>query len=434
MEPFVLGIIFVGVLMVMLFIGMPVAFGAALTGFIGLLILAGPVPALDVVGTTPWAKITTYSFTVIPLFVLMGYFAFGAGLATQAFETGKKWVGHIRGGLAMATIFACACFAACSGVTVATAALFGKMAVPEMERQGIKSRLAAGVVAASGTFSCMIPPSGIMVIYAIMAEVSIGKQLIAGIFPGLITAVLYGGMLVLMTRLDPKLAPVTAKPAPWKERLTSTPKLGGILLLALIIMGGIYTGIFTPTEAGAIGAFTAFLMLMIVKRNKAGQTLKQAFLDTGRTTGMIAAVLFGIIIFAHFLALSRLTYVMIEWIGSLDVSRYVILGAIVIFYIILGMFFEAVGMLILSIPFILPIIVELGFDPIWFGIFAVKNVEIGLVTPPVGITVYVVKGVCPHIPLEEIFKGIFPFILMDILVLVLLAAFPQIALFLPSLM
>ena len=171
-----------------------------------------------------------------------------------------------------------------------------------------------------------------------------------------------------------------------------------------------------------------------VKKGKAGPPLKQACIDAAKTTGMIAAVLFGIIIFAHFLALSRLTYVMIEWIGSLDVNRYVILGAIVLFYIILGMFFEAIGMLILSIPFILPLVVELGFDPIWFGIFAVKNVEIGLVTPPVGITVYVVKGVCPHIPLEEIFKGILPFILMDIVVLVLLAAFPQIVLFLPSLM
>lgn len=428
----IIGLIGVGFLLLCLTTGMPIGLAAALVGFFGIWYLVGLSPALGALGLVPYSKAASYAFTVLPLFIIMGYFAFNAGLATKAFETGKRWMGHLPGGLAMATISACAAFGACCGMSVAASAIMGRLVIPEMEKLHYKPQLAAGVVAASGTFAAMIPPSGIMVVYAVMTEVSVGKMLIAGLFPGLITAVLYGLLLYVRVKRNPSLTGDAIPPYPWQERLRSLPQLWSIWVIAGVIIGGIYTGIFTPTEAAAIGAFVSLLLLLIARKTDRWNSFMRSLIETAQTTAMIFLIIVGIVIFAKFLALSRLPYSIVEGISRLELNSYIILGCIMGFYIVLGMFMESIGMLLLSIPVALPIVLSLGFDPIWFGVLVVKTIEIALVTPPVGLNVYVIKGVAPHITMEDIFRGGIPFLTMDIIVLILMILFPQIVLFLPN--
>ncbi len=428
----IIGFIGIGIMLLLLVFGLPVAFAAGITGFLGIWFLAGLKPAITQIGTVPFSVPASYALTVIPLFIIMGYFAFNAGLPQQAFETGKKWLGHIPGGLAMATITGCAAFAACTGATVASAAVFSKVAIPEMEKIGYSPRLAAGVVAASGTFACMIPPSGLMVMYAIMAEVSVGKALIAGLFPGLVTAVFYSASLYLRVRRNPRISGGILPPASWRDRMISLPPLWGVFIMAFSIIGGIFLGIFTPTEAGAVGAAVGFILLMTKRNISKWPSLKDSLLDTGLTTAMVLFILIGVIIFANFLALSRLTNFLVDTITGFSVNRYVVLVGFMVLYIIGGMFLNSTPLLLLSMPVIYPVVMKFGFDPFWFGILVMKTIEVGQVTPPVGLTAYVVHGVARHIPLEDIFRGTLPFILMDFVVLALVMIFPQIALFLPN--
>lgn len=432
MSPEIVGAVGLVVLLLFLATGMPIGLAAALIGFLGIWNLVGLMPALGALGLVPYSKAASYAFTVLPLFIIMGYFAFNAGLASKAFETGKRWMGHLPGGLAMATITACAAFGACCGMSVATSAIMGRLVIPEMEKLNYKPQLAAGVVAASGTFAAMIPPSGIMVVYAIMAEVPVGKMLMAGLLPGVITAIFYGGMLYVRVKWHPSLTGDVIQPYPWKERIQYIPQLWSIFVIALVIIGGIYTGIFTPTEAAAIGAFVSFLLLLIARRKDRWNSFKKSLIETAQTTAMIFLIIVGIVIFSKFLALSRLPYSIVEWISELNMNRYAVLVFIIFFYIVLGMFVESIGMLLLSIPVALPIIEALGFSPIWFGVVVVKTIEIALVTPPVGLNVYVIKGVAPHITIEDIFRGSIPFLIMDILIIMMMIAFPQIVMFIPN--
>jgi tripartite ATP-independent transporter DctM subunit len=428
----IVGVIGLAGLLICLSTGMPIGLSAAFIGFLGIWHLSGLVPALGLIGLVPYSKAATYAFTVLPLFVVTGYFALNAGIAAKTFETGKRWMGHLPGGLAMATIASCAAFGACCGMSVATTAIMGRLVIPEMEKLNYKHQLAAGVVAASGTFAAMIPPSGIMVIYAIMAEVSVGKMLMAGLFPGLLTALAYGGMLYVRVKRNPSLTGELIPPFTWKERFRSLPQLWSVFIIAFVIIGGIYTGIFTPTEAAAIGALVSLILLLITKAVNRRDAFAKSIHETAKTTAMIFLIIIGIVIFAKFLAISRLPYTLVEWIAGLDINRYGILACILFFYIILGMFMESIGMLLLSIPVALPIIESLHFDPIWFGVIVIKTIEIALVTPPVGLNVYVLKGIAPQIAITDIFKGSLPFIIMDILVLILMILFPQIVLFLPA--
>jgi tripartite ATP-independent transporter DctM subunit len=432
MSSEIIGLIGVGLLLLSLTTGMPVGLAASLIGFLGIWFLVGLNPALGAIGLVPYSKAASYEFTVLPLFIIMGFFAFNAGLATKAFETGKRWMGHLPGGLAMATIGACAAFGACCGMSVAASAIMGRIVIPEMEKLHYKPQLAAGVVAASGTFAAMSPPSGIMVVYAIMTEVSVGKMLMAGLLPGMVTAVLYGVMLYIRVKRDPSLTGDAIPPYPWNERLRSFPQLWSIWVIAAVIIGGIYTGIFTPTEAAAIGAFVSLILLLMAKKTNRWNSFIQSLIETAQTTAMIFLIIVGIVIFAKFLALSRLPYSIVEWISRLELNSYIILTFIMGFYIILGMFMESIGMLLLSIPVALPIVLSFGFDPIWFGVLVVKTIEIALVTPPVGLNVYVIKGVAPHISMEDIFRGGIPFLIVDVIVLILMILFPQIVLFLPN--
>ena len=428
----IIGLIGVGVLLLLLLTGMPIGLAAALVGFLGIWYMVGISPALGALGLIPYSEAASYAFTVLPLFIIMGYFAFYAGLATRAFETGKRWLGHLPGGLAMATIIACAAFGACCGMSVAACAIMGKIVIPEMEKLHYKPKLAAGVVAASATFAAMIPPSGIMVVYAIMSEVSVGKMLMAGLFPGMITAMLYGIMLYVRVRRNPSIAGDVIPPYPWRERLHSIPQLWGVWVMAVVVIGGIYTGIFTPTEAAAISAGVGVILLLTRKGISRWNSFRLSLIETARTTAMIFLIIIGIIIFAQFLAMSRLPYSIVEWISRLKLNPYTVLACIMGFYIVLGMFMESIGMLLLSIPVALPVAISLGFDSIWFGVLVVKTIEVALVTPPVGLNVYVIKGVAPHISMEDIFRGGIPFLLMDIIVLILMILFPQIVLFLPN--
>jgi C4-dicarboxylate transporter DctM subunit len=427
-----IGLLGIVVLLIFLSTGMPIGLGAALVGFLGIWYLSGLTPAFGALGLVPYAKAASYSLTVLPLFILMGYFAFNAGLASRAFDTGKRWLGHLPGGLALATITGCAAFGACCGMSVAAAATMGRLVIPEMEKLHYKPSLTTGVIAASGTLSSLIPPSGVMVVYAIMAEVSVGKMLMAGLFPGLITAFFYAVGLYITVKRNPSIAGDPIAPYAWRNRLKSLRELWSVTLIALAIIGGIYTGVFTPTEAAAVGAIVALIMNLTTKGVDRWASFKLSIVDASRTTGMIFLIIAGIVIFARFMAMSRLPYSVVEWISGLGFNRHLTLVCMMIFYIFLGMFLESMGMLLLTIPVALPIIESLGFDPIWFGALVVMTIEIGLITPPIGLNVYVIKGVADHVKLEEIFRGSVLFIIMDVLTLALMIIFPQIALFLPD--
>ena len=430
MDPLIMGLLGLAAIFVLVVLGMRIAFATALVGFTGLWVMKDMGVAGKVLGFLPHSIVAHYSLSVIPLFIIMGYYAYYAGLTDEIFQTARQWVGHLHGGLAIATVFGCAGFAACTGASTASAAIMGRVAIPEMRKYGYHPRLAAGVVAASGTLASLIPPSVILVIYGIITEQSIGALLVGGFIPGVVSAAIYAGMIYTRVRLFPELGQVQPK-ASWKERFVSLRRTWGVLLLIFVIIGGIYSGIFTPTEAGGAAAFAAFLMALS-SRNLNMERLRESLLETGRTTIMIFSIIVGVLIFVRFLALSGLPSTFSEFVLGLPVPRLFILLLILCIYIFLGMFLDAIGMLMLTLPIVFPAITALGYDAIWFGIIAVKMCEICLITPPVGLNCYIVRSVAPDIPLEEIFRGIIPFVAMDILTVGILIAFPQIVTFLPS--
>jgi len=430
MDPLIMGLLGLAAIFVLVVLGMRIAFATALVGFLGLWVMKNMGVAANVVGFLPHGIVAHYSLSVIPLFIIMGYYAFYAGLTDDVFFTARQWVGHLPGGLAIASVFGCAGFAACTGASTASAAIMGRVAIPEMRKYGYHPRLAAGVVAASGTLASLIPPSVILVIYGIITEESIGALLIGGFIPGVISAAIYAGMIYTRVKISPEMGQVQPK-ASWKERFVSLRRTWGVLLLIFLIIGGIYSGVFTPTEAGGAAAFSAFLMALFMRRLTI-ERLKESLLETGRTTIMIFSIIVGVLIFVRFLALTGLPSSFAEFILGLPVPRLLILIMILCVYIFLGMFLDAIGMLMLTLPIVFPAVVSLGYDPIWFGIIAVKMCEICLITPPVGLNCYIVRSVAPDIPHEEIFRGIIPFVAMDVLTVGVLIVFPQIITFLPS--
>ena len=416
-----------------MFLGMRIAFAAALVGFIGLVILKGWAVAGGAVGFLPYRIVAHYPMSVIPLFIIMGYFAFYAGLTRDIFDTARKWVGHLPGGLAIATVFGCAGFAACSGSSTASAAVMGKIAIPEMRKYGYDQKLAAGVVAASGTLASLIPPSFVIVIYGIITEQSIGALLIAGFIPGVISAFIYAAMLYFRSRFSRGGLAQTLPPTPWKARLISLRSIWGMVVLVLVVLGGLYAGVFTPTEAGGVGAFGAFLMALLLRR-LSWSNIKESLLETGKTTAMIFTILVGVLILLRLLALSGITKLFTTTMLSLPWPPLAILVGILFVYLVLGTFMSGIGMMMVTLPLVVPVVISLGYDPIWFGIIVIKMVEIAVITPPVGMNVYVTQSAAPDIPLTDVFKGILPFLAMDILTVALLIAFPQIILWLPQTM
>jgi len=432
MDPLIMGLLGLLAIFILVVLGMRIAFATALVGFVGLWSMKNIIVAGKVVGFLPHGIVAHYSLSVIPLFIIMGYYAFYAGLTDDIFKTARAWVGHLPGGVAIATVFGCAGFAACTGASTASAAIMGRVAIPEMIKSGYHPRLAAGVVAASGTLASLIPPSVVLVIYGIITEQSIGELLIAGFIPGIVSAAIYAGMIYTRVKITPGLGQLQPK-ATWKERIISLKGTWGVLVLIILIIGGIYSGVFTPTEAGGAGAFGAFLMALGMRRLTWAR-FKESLLETGHTTIMIFSIIVGVLIFVRFLALTGLPSDFSEFVLSLPIPPLLILLLILLIYVFLGMFLDAIGMMMLTLPIVFPAVVALGYNPIWFGIILVKMCEICLITPPVGLNVYIVRSVAPKIPLEEIFRGIIPFLAMDILTVFVLIIFPQIVTFLPETM
>lgn len=430
MDPLTMGLLGLGAIFVLILLGMRIAFATALVGFVGLWIMKDMGVAGKVVGFLCHGIVAHYSLSVIPLFIIMGYYAFYAGLTDDIFFTARQWIGHLPGGIAIATVFGCAGFAACTGASTASAAIMGRVAIPEMKKYGYHPRLAAGVVAASGTLASLIPPSVILVIYGIITEQSIGALLIAGFIPGIVSAAIYAAMIYTRVKIYPELG-IPQPGVSLKAKFFALKGTWGVLVLIVLIIGGIYSGVFTPTEAGGAGAFGAFLMALFMRR-LTKERLKESLLETGRTTIMIFAIIVGVLIFVRFLALSGLPNTFTQFVLDLPIPPSLILVLILCIYVFLGMFLDAIGMMMLTLPMVFPAVTGLGYDPIWFGIIIVKMCEICLITPPVGLNCYIVRSVAPDIPLEEIFRGILPFLAMDILTVALLIAFPQIITFLPS--
>jgi len=431
-KPLTAGLLGIGLLIVLLFSGMPIGMVMALLGFVGMAYVAGLGAGLTSIGAPPHSTAASYSLSVIPLFVLMGAFCFYSGLSRDLYFTVYRWLGHLPGGLSMATVGACAGFAAVSGSSVATVATMGTVALPEMQRYKYDSALATGCIAAGGSIGILIPPSVILVIYGILTEQSIGKLFLAGFIPGVLEAVFYMITIYILCRRNPLMGP-RGERSNFIERLVSLKGTWGVLALFVLVIGGIYMGIFTPTEAAGVGAFGAFLFAL-GKRQLTWKRFTDSLVETGKTTALTFLILIGAAIFGYFLAITRLPFELADMVAGLEVNRYIILGVIIIIYLFLGAIMSAMAMIILTVPIFFPVIVALGFDPIWFGIIIVRVVEMGQITPPVGINVFVMKGVAKDVPMYTIFRGIVPFLIADICHVILLVAIPQISLFLPNLM
>ncbi|MCX8021760.1 MAG: TRAP transporter large permease [Syntrophorhabdaceae bacterium] len=433
MSPVLVGIIGCGLVILLLILGMPIAFLMMFVGFFGIWTLTSLDAALPVVAKTLYEVASNYPYTIIPLFILMGGFATTAGITGELYNTFDKWFRRLPGGLGVATIAACAGFAAVSGSSVAAAAAMGNIALPEMRKFNYHPRLATGVIAAGGTLSFLIPPSLGFVVYGMLTEQSIGKLLISGIIPGILLSIAYIVIVIIQVKIDPSLAPKTPGSVPLKEKLYALKGIWETLLVFFIVMGGIYLGFINPTEAGAIGA-TALLIIVLIKRRLTLKGLFNALIEMTRISVMVLFLVSGATVFSYFLALSTIPTVVSNWIAGLAISRYLILAIIIGIYFLLGCFLDAVSMMVLTLPVIFPVVVALNFNPIWFGVVAVLMMEAGLITPPVGLNVYTLAGIAKDIPMAEIFRGSVPFLIAIIAVAVILTIFPKLALFLPGLM
>jgi C4-dicarboxylate transporter, DctM subunit len=411
---------------------MPLAFSMGMVGIAGIGLTRGWEPALASTAQVVYETGFAYTLSVIPLFILMGNFVARAGLAHELFAAAYAFIGHFRGGLAHATVAACAGFGAICGSSIATAATMSKVAYPSMKKMGYSDSLATGVMAAGGTLGIMIPPSTIMVIYGIITETNIGKLFAAGVIPGILTALLMMAAIVYMTSKDPEHAPA-GKRSTWSERWAALRGIWGVVLLVIVVLGGIYGGLFTATEGAGFGAAGAFLFAL-ARRRLTWAILIQVLVESARTTAMLFTLLIAATIFANFVNFTSMPNDLKEWITHLGLSPVMIITAMMLIYIVLGTVMEELTMVLLTIPLFFPIVTALGFDPVWFGVLIVMIVQIGLISPPVGMNLFVINTLLPKVGLSNIFKGCWPFVLVMIFVLGLLIAFPQISLWLPSLM
>ena len=427
-----IGIIGILVLVVLLYSKMPVGFAMGFLGLIGFSYVVNFDAGLNLLARDVWDVFSSYNLTVIPLFVFMGQIAFHAGISRRLYDSAYVLLGHRRGGLAMTTVGACAAFSAICGSTNATAATMATVALPEMKRYGYDMGLATGTVAAAGSLGILIPPSVIFIVYGILTEQSIGKLFAAGILPGILLCFLFLLTIHLRVMKNPSLAPPGPKSSV-REKFRSFAGILETLLLFALVMGGIFFGLFTPTEAAAVGAFMTLLIAMI-RRQLYWKGFIQSLADTTKISCMIMVIVTGAVIFGHFMAITRIPYLLADYVSSLPLPPHAIIGVIILVYLVGGCFMDALAMIMLTIPIFFPVVQTLGFDPIWFGVVIVLITEMGVITPPVGINVYVVYGVARDVPLEKIFRGVFPMLISLLVCNLLIILFPQIALWLPSLM
>ena len=417
-------------LFVLMMLRVPVGMAMGLVGVTGYSWIVGPGPALKLVGQTSLRTVTDYTFGVIPMFMLMGAFVSASGLSREMFKAADAFLGHLRGGLGIATVVACGGFAAICGSSVATAATFSAVAYPEMRRFGYPQSFSTGVIAAGGTLGAMLPPSTVLAVYAILTQQDIGKLFMAGVLPGLLAIAMYVLTIALIVRIRPNFLPAGAV-KPWRERAGALRLIWAPLLLFVFVIGGLYGGFFTPTEAGGVGATGAFLLGVLRKKLNRANT-REALLQATRTAAAVFTVLIGALLFGYFLTITQTPQKLTEFLTGLGVGRYGVLALIMVMYLVLGCLMDAMAMIILTVPIIFPVVTALGFDPIWFGVIIVMTVELGLIHPPVGMNVFVIKSVVKDVSFTTIFKGVLPFVATDIVRLIILIAFPIIALWLPT--
>jgi len=426
----ILGLVGIGFLVSLLLLRMPIGFAMGFVGFVGAGYIVGIDAGISSLEIAPYITVENFFLVVLPLFFLMGSFCFVAKISRDLYDTCYTWLGNLPGGLASATIGGCAGFAAICGDSLATAAAMGRVALPEMRRFNYADGLSCGAIAAGGTLGILIPPSMGFIFYALITEQSVGKLFMAGLIPGILLASLFIVSITIRSKLSPTMGPAGPQTT-LKQKIVSLKGTWAVIVLFLLVIGGLYMGIFTVIEAGAVGAFGAFL-LMVLKGRANRRTITEALLDTGRTIPMIIAILIGVAVLGYFLAISQLPLKISAAVAGLDVHRYVILALILLFYVVVGCLMNIIPMILLTLPIFWPTIVALGFDPIWFGVIMVIMMEMGQITPPVGMNVFVIAGIAETVPLLTIFKGIVPFFLIEILIIIILVLFPQIALWLPS--
>jgi C4-dicarboxylate transporter DctM subunit len=431
MSPEYVGICGIGLLLLLFVLRMPVAFAMALVGFVGFAYLSGPDPALSLLSQDIFESFSSYPLSVIPMFILMGSFAYASGISERLFQTTYTWVGALRGGLTIATVLACSGFAAICGSTAATAATMGKIALPEMRKYKYDITLAAGSVASAGTLGILIPPSTVFIVYGILVEESIGKLFVAGIIPGIILTLMFVGVVAILCHRNPSLGP-PGEATSWKAKVKATGGIFEAIVLFLLAIGGLFLGWFSPTQAGAIGAGGA-LLIGLIRRKLTWKTFVESGKDGLLTACMVMFIITGATIFGHFLAVSNIPFLLADWIANLPISRMAIMTVIIFIYFMGGFFMDSMALIVVTVPIFYPIVQKLGFDPIWFGVIIVLTAEMGVITPPVGVNVFVIKGIAPDIPLELIFRGIIPFLFAIILLTILITLVPQIATFLPNL-
>lgn len=415
----------------LIFLRVPVAVAMGLVGVVGFAIVNGFFGVSFVMGAAPFEAVFPYGLSVVPLFVLMGVVTAHSGLSRSLYKAVNAFVGHRRGGLAMATVGACAGFGAISGSSLATVATMCRVSLPEMRRHGYDDRLAAGSIAAGGTLGVLIPPSILLVLYGILTELSIGRLFLAALLPGALATLLYMAAVSVQTRLNPSLGPA-AERMPWGERLVVLKDVWGIVLLFALVLGGIYLGWFSPTEAAAVGAFGAFAIALL-RRQLSLSVFRTCLTETAGTTGMIFFILIGAAVFNYFIETTNLPQMLVAAAQGADLNRYVVLALVMLFYLVLGCFMDSLSMILLTVPFVFPLVEAMDFNGIWFGILLVTVAELGLITPPVGMNLFVLQGVAPELRMQTIVRGVAPFLAADLVRLVILIALPPIALWLPSL-
>lgn len=425
-----IGLIGIAAMLALLLLGVPIALAMAATGAVGLWVLEGPGPALAHTLLIPWAEGRSFVLVTIPLFVLMGQLVFHTGLATDLYDGVRTWIGKVPGGMAITSVIACGGFGAVTGSSIATVATMGAIVMPEMRRYKYHPRLATGSLAASGTLGILIPPSLIFIFYGVMTETSIGALFMAGIIPGILTAAMFSTIIFVRCIVTPSLGP-PGPGATWAERWASTLGLLPILTLFFLVIGGIYGGIFTPTEAAGVGC-TGVLVAAGLKRRLTANAMSKALEETALVSAMIFAIIVGGYLVARFLAVTGITEDLVALLVGMELGRVSFLLLLVLIYLVLGAMLDVFGMLVLTIPFVMPVVGELGIDPIWFGVFAVMMAELALVTPPIGANVFVMRRTAPEVPMGDIFMGVLPFVAGELVVISLVIAFPEIALWLPQ--
>jgi tripartite ATP-independent transporter DctM subunit len=431
MSPFVIGLAGFAVLIFLMFLRMPVGFVMALVGYLGFGLIISWSAASSLIIRDFYATFTSYNLTVVPLFVLMGQIAFHSGISGRLFNSANKFFGHLPGGLAIATIGACAGFSAVSGSTSATAATMASVALPEMKKFKYDPALATGVVAAGGSLGILIPPSTIFIIYGIMTEQSIGELFIAGVIPGILLSLFFVISILIWTRFNPEIGP-RAPRSTWEEKIKSLSGIIETLILFVLVMGGLFAGFFTPTEAAGVGA-AGTIVIALAGRRLTWQGFVRALYDTTRISCMIFVVVAGATVFGHFLAVTQIPANIGSFVAGLQFHPMIIMGFIIVIYLFLGCLMDSLAMIMLTIPIIYPVVLAMGYDPIWFGVVIVVIAEMGVITPPVGINAYVVAGVARDVPLHLIFRGALHMLYAMIALAVLLLVFPKLATFLPQL-